>query len=160
VLPGRLALRITDPHGADRRVGSLPQRVMSLDENFIVVKRSARLGFSRDLTGFHLYGADICLLADILGHSAYVVDFHLRHLSAGSKSVSFRAAERAFVAKWNRALRPRCVQTTCTLLAISGSRWGHLLGNAVSVPFSKLSRRLPRARAWAVRSWPPKWQLK
>jgi hypothetical protein len=147
VRPGRLALRITDPHGPDRRVGSLPERVMSLDENFIVVKRAARVGFSRDLAGFHLYGADICLVADILGYTAYVIDFHLEHLSGGTKSPAFRDAERAFVAKWNRALRPRCIQTTCTLLAVSGGRLAHLLGT-VSVPMAKLSRRLPLARGW------------
>lgn len=146
--PGRLALRITDPHGADRRVGHLPQRVRSLDENFIVVKRSARLGFSRDLGGFHLYGTDICLVADVLGYSAYVIDFHLSHLSGGRKEAAFREAERAFIAKWNRALRPRLIQTTCTLMAISGGRLGHFIGNAVSLPLVKLTRRLPGARGW------------
>ncbi len=140
--PGRLAMRITDPHGRDRRLGRLPARVMSLDENFIVLKASAGLRFSRDLEGFHLYGADICLIADILGWSAWVLDFHLEHLSPGRKDMTFSLAEDRFRAKWARALRPRWMQTTCTLLRLSGNALTHrtaLLQEKIARP---LLRRL------------------
>jgi hypothetical protein len=143
---GRLALRISDPHGADTRVGELPQRVWTLDENFIVVKRSARLGFSHDLSGFHFYGADLCLVADILGYSAYVIDFHLQHLSGGTKSSDFFAAETAFRNKWSHALRSRWMQTTCALVPISGNRIGRLIGNATAVPIARITRRLAAGR--------------
>ena len=119
-LPGKLAMRISDPHGEDRTMGTLPARVVSLDENFLVVKAASRVAFSRDLDGFHLYGADICLVADVLGYSAYVIDFHLRHLSPGRKDATFTKAEAAFRTKWSRALKPRWMQTTCTLLRIGG----------------------------------------
>ena len=119
-VPGKLAMRISDPHGEDRTLGALPARVVSLDENFLVVKAESRIGFSRDLSGFHLYGADICLVADVLGYSAYVIDFHLRHLSPGRKDATFARAETAFRAKWSRALKPRWMQTTCTLLRVGG----------------------------------------
>lgn len=149
IAPGRLALRITDPHGSDRRVGTLPARVASLDENFIVVKRSARLGFSRDLSGFHLYGADICLVADVLGYSSYVIDFHLAHLSPGNKhSAAFQEAERAFHAKWSKALRSRFVQTTCALLGLSGGWFGGRVGRLLAWPLAKVVRHLPGARGW------------
>jgi hypothetical protein len=148
IAPGKLALRITDPHGDNRSVGKLPARVASLDENFIVVKRSARLGFSRDLTGFHFYGTDICLVADILGHTAYVIDFHLEHMSAGSKGPSFAAMEEAFRAKWAHALRPRWVQTTCALLNLTGDRVGGFLGQLAEKPFARIARRLPGASGW------------
>lgn len=148
IAPGALALRITDPHGADRNTGDLPRRVMSLDENFIVVKRSARIGCSADLSGFHFYGPDLCLNADIAGHSAWVIDFHLAHLSGGRKSADFIAAEAAFRAKWSRALRPRWMQTTCTLVRLSGSGFGREAGRLAAKPYAGLLRRLPgRTRA-------------
>ena len=149
--PGRLALRITDPHGTDTRVGDLPVRVATLDENFIVVKRAARIGFSRDLAGFHFYGADICLVADILGYTSYVIDFHLQHLSPGNKSADFFVAQSAFRAKWSRALRSRWLQTTCALVPISGDRLGRLIGSAAAAPLAKIALRLPAARRWVKR---------
>jgi hypothetical protein len=149
VVPGELALRITDPHGRDQHVGQLPARVVSLDENFIVVKRACRVGFSNDLTGFHFYGADICLGADIMGYASYVIDFHLEHLSGGNKSAAFENAERQFREKWSRALRGRWVQTTCSLVRVAGDSLGQIAARLAETPYEKLSRRLPSARGWA-----------
>lgn len=145
---GRLAMRITDPHGCDRRLGDLPARVMSLDENLLIVKREARVGFSRDLDGFHLYGADICLMAELAGCSAWVIDFHLEHLSPGRKSADFHAGERAFKAKWNHALRPRWLQTTCTLLHVGGGAARAVATALARRPLAGLARRLPGALGW------------
>jgi len=142
--PGRLAMSITDPHGAGRRIGPLPARVMSLDENFIVMRAAAGLRFSRDMAGFHLYGADICLVADVLGWSAWVIDFHLEHLSPGRKDASFAEAERRFRTKWSRALRPRWMQTTCTLLRLSGNPLGRAFGWLQERPVRGVVRRLFR----------------
>lgn len=142
IAPGDLALRISDPHGPDQRRGHFPARVGALDENFIVVRRSARIGFSRDLDGFHFYGADICLAAATLGHTAYVIDFHLAHLSAGKTGPAFRNSEAQFRAKWSGALRPRWLQTTCALVRLSGSRLGAMSGRFAERPFAGLLRRL------------------
>lgn len=139
--PGSLALRITDPHGANQHAGQLPARVMSLDENFIIVRRAARVGFSRDLSGFHFYGADICLNASTAGYSAYVIDFHLAHLSPGSKNPSFYAAQEAFQAKWSAALAPRWLQTTCALMRLSGDKLGQIAGRMAARPLASLHRR-------------------
>ena len=123
--PGRLALRISDPYGDDSRTDAYPVRVNSLDENFILIRRAANLSLSRDLTGFHMYGADICIIADVLGWSSYVVDFHLRHLSAGTKDQTLLDSRAALVKKYSRAFRPRWVTTTCvSFLLGAGSVFG------------------------------------
>ncbi len=80
---GNRAVHITDPDG-DHNTGIFPSEVNSLDENFIVVKRSANLSLSRDLSGFHFYGTDICLVARLRGYRAWVVDFNLFHKSRGN----------------------------------------------------------------------------
>lgn len=139
--PGKLAIRISDPHGKDQRVGYFPARGQSLDENFIVVRANARIGFSHDLSGFHLYGADICQMAEVAGHTAYVIDFHLTHLSPGRRDHAFALAEAAFERKWHRALAPRWVQTTCTLLRLDGARSGRLMARLAAPAMRKLTRR-------------------
>lgn len=149
VRPGVLAIRITDPHGANQRIGTFPERVATLDENFIVVRRASRVGFSRELTGFHLYGADICLMAEVAGHAAYVIDFHLVHLSGGVKSPAFYEARERFREKWRRVLSPRWIQTTCTLIRLSRHPGGHFAARLAEAPYAKLSRRMSRARGWS-----------
>ncbi|MEO7178514.1 MAG: hypothetical protein ABIW83_06700 [Allosphingosinicella sp.] len=120
VVGGDLAVRITDPYAADVAVGPFPARATAVDENFIVARRDANLALSHDLHGFHFYGADLCIVADILGRSAYVIDFHLRHKSAGNTDAAFYAARRATIAKYGRALRTRRIRTTCTNFLVSG----------------------------------------
>ena len=143
--PGRLALRISDPHCANQHIGRLPARVQSLDENFIIVRRSARVGFSNDLSGFHFYGADICLTADLMGYSCFVIDFHLQHLSPGNKDASFAEAERRFIAKWSHALRGRWLQTTCSLVYLSGGGVAGFIANRVRTLVSSVAWRIGRS---------------
>lgn len=149
---GRLALRITDPHGKNTSVGDLPAKVTTLDENFIIVKRSVRIGFSRDLTGFHFYGADICLTADVLGYSSYVIDFHLEHLSPGTASAEFFAAKSAFRRKWSYAFRSRWLQTTCATAPVAGTHFGRAFGTLAVLLWRALrfSRAVSRESGWRV----------
>jgi hypothetical protein len=52
---GGLARRISDPQAEDdRQGGPFPIPVVSLDENFIVVRADANIAASADLRGFHL----------------------------------------------------------------------------------------------------------
>lgn len=148
VSAGRLVIRVTDPHGPNQRVGNFPERVTSLDENLIIVRREARIGFSNDLSGFHFYGADICLNAEIAGWHSYVIDFHVAHLSAGKKDDHFARMEVAFKAKWSHALAPRWMQTTCALVHLAGDPLGQIAGRIAEAPFRKISRRLPGAQGW------------
>ena len=141
---GRLAIRITDPHGADQALGPFPARVVALDENFIVARRQANLALSHDLTGFHLYGADLCTIADILGRSAYVIDFHLHHKSAGKSDGGFYQARLAMMRKYARALRPRWVNTTCTYFRLNGSYWKARLVTKLRGPTTQFSSSLRR----------------
>lgn len=93
--------RITDPRGVHRNA-ELPCRVISLDENFLVVRTASRLCCSPDIGGFHLYATDLCLNAVVRGFTAHVVDFHLRHLSAGdANSPAFRRGMKRFARSWN-----------------------------------------------------------
>lgn len=154
--PGCKAVRITDPtFGSDVRIGNLPQRVDSLDENFIVLRRDAGIGVSRDLDGFHLYGTDLCQLAALMGYRSYVVDFHLRHIGGESVNIwstkktadamsSFGEARRKFIEKYRRAFSPRWIQATSTMVHLSGSKLRNLWANQ-KVVFS-LQKRLARRR--------------
>ncbi|MGV3640113.1 MAG: hypothetical protein ACO1NZ_06300 [Adhaeribacter sp.] len=112
--------RLSYPHGSVNR-GPFPQKVSSLDENFLLLKKSAGLGFSPDLQGFHLYGTDLCLQAEQKGFSCYVIDFHLLHKSTGNINESFYQAREAFMRRYAPHLRPRYIRTTCTTMFISSS---------------------------------------
>lgn len=97
---------------------NLPARVYSLDENLLIVNRATNLTVSGDLSGYHLYGTDLCLLADILGYTCYVIPFMVNHLSKGN----LQALEEHIPNFWSaygRKLRSRYVETTCTKFYLS-----------------------------------------
>lgn len=105
---GVVAIRITDPRNEDVGRGeTFPVKVASLDENLMIVRREAALAFSHDLSGFHWYGSDLCIIADILGWTAYVIDFHLKHKSGGKIDGTFDLAKSKLQQKYARAFRPR-----------------------------------------------------
>ena len=117
-LEGVKSQRISDPHGLDRSIGTFPVRVSSLDENFIIIRKDNRVPLSNNISGFHFYGTDICIIAEILGYSSYVIDFHLLHLSGGNLDTTFFDARKSFERKWSEAIRPRTIQTSCTIIDI------------------------------------------
>ena len=118
-----LAMRISDPHGENQCVGVLPAVVRSLDENFILLKRAAMFAPSAVLSGFHLYGTDLCLQARMRGHRAYVIDFHLRHLGRGSMGRDYYVCLEALEDKYAKLLQPVAIQTTCLTPVLTPSRW-------------------------------------
>lgn len=126
---GRLVIRITDPHGADQARGPFPGLVHSLDENFLVLKGGTGIVPSPDLAGFHLYGTDLCLAARQAGRSAWVIDYHLHHLSPGRVDAGFLDCQAAFERAWGRRLgQASRIRTTCTHLTLRAGWRGHLLG--------------------------------
>lgn len=138
---------ISHPYSArDIQGAPFPTRVVSLDENFMVVRRAANLALSRDLSGFHHYAADLCTIADILGWNAYVIGFFLKHKSGGTFDARYERSRALIAAKYRRALRPRWVHLiTRRPFFISGlplharaARWQRMVG--------KLIGALPRDR--------------
>lgn len=100
------------------KYNNLPARVHSLDENLLIVNRSTNLTISGDLSGYHLYGTDLCLLADILGYTSYVIPFMVNHLSKGN----LKALDEYFPIfreAYGRKLRSRYIETTCTKFYLS-----------------------------------------
>jgi hypothetical protein len=100
-------------------VGKFPQCVQTLDENWIMIKSSARLGFSANLTGFHFYGADICLQANLRGNSCYAIKFLVQHKGLCELDDEYHRCLRDIKRKYTIAFRNRTVQTTCTEFEIN-----------------------------------------
>ncbi len=102
---GDTAIRISDPYGEDTTRGTLPARAVALDENFIVLRRDSPVGVSADIGGFHLYGTDLCLHGRLAGRSAWVINFHLRHLSGGRVDAGFCDVQERFQRKFGALFR-------------------------------------------------------
>ena len=98
---GRGTGKVNDPNGTSRP-GPFPQKVVSLDECFMVIRPNIPVSCTPGLYGFHLYGTDLCLNAYFSGRTCYVIDFLLTHLSGGnSSSEEFKTATANFTSSWN-----------------------------------------------------------
>jgi len=130
---------------------AFPVRVQTLDENFLVIRRLANLAVSADLTGFHHYGPDLCLVAQALGWSTWVIDFFVRHqCKTGPLPPAYHRSAQAFREKYSRLKRSRRVFLATGahdfLTPSPVRRW---LG-PLSLLLAKVLRRLPRNRdAWS-----------
>lgn len=126
---GRLLRRLVDGHGGSTGE-PLPLPAVTLDENFLVFNRRNPARCSADISGFHLYGADVCLQALALGGTSYVIDFPVTHTGRGTTSTDYEQAywreyERAaarFTAAWNRRSLFRYVITPSDAFFVSRSR--------------------------------------
>ncbi len=56
-----------------------PAEIQTLDEIVLVLRKSSRLHFDRDLPHFHLYGTDICLQAAARGMKSYAISILCIH---------------------------------------------------------------------------------
>jgi hypothetical protein len=121
-LTRRDVIKIAYQQGQVVTKGQVPQQVCSIDENFMIVKNSANLAVSANLTGFHLYGLDICLIAQLLGYHCYVIDFLLVHKSRGKADASFYELKAAIRHKYAEFMRGRYINTTITSFYLSGSK--------------------------------------
>ncbi len=48
------------------------------------LKTETLISVSANIHNFHFYGTDICIVADILGYTSYVIPFMVKHLSKGN----------------------------------------------------------------------------
>nr|WP_199158647.1 hypothetical protein [Pedobacter sp. ASV2] len=116
-----IATNITQRSGRIIKEPILPLKTKTVDENFMVVKNSANLALSNNLSGFHMYGPDLCLIADVLGFNSYVIHFNIIHKSNGNADESFYKSKKAFIKKYNLAFRSRFMTTTITRYYLSGN---------------------------------------
>ncbi len=117
---GEYFINITDPNG-EQKNGNLPAKVMSLDENFLIINMKHNIGCSQLLTGFHLYATDLCQNAINLGLNCYVIDFHLYHKSAGNLDRSFYTAVERFIKVQEKKKKSQIIYTACTNFFISSN---------------------------------------
>lgn len=123
-----------DNNGIILKSRNLPAQVTSLDENFLIIKASSNLTLSRNLSGFHLYGTDLCLIADILGYTCYVIPFLVKHLSHGNKKELLKH-ENEFVKSYGKKLRSRYIQTSSTKFYLGNSEFKNQIYNSSIVFF-------------------------
>lgn len=70
--------------GLQRMLGApfgRPAAVQTLDEIVLILRRSSGLRFDEKLSGFHLYGTDICMQATLKGMENYAIDAFCIHNS-------------------------------------------------------------------------------
>lgn len=114
----------------------LPARVVSLDENFLLLNCRQSPRCSPELSGFHLYGTDVCLNALADGATAYVIDFPVTHLGSGHQGESYEEIKSRFLEVWNQRYRFLYIGTPVDVFFISRFR---LLRRVFA---------LPRVTAW------------
>ncbi|MEO1456103.1 MAG: hypothetical protein AAFV49_00860 [Pseudomonadota bacterium] len=113
---GRSVRRISDPYNRDVLIGPLPHEVVSLDENLLIFNLARPITPSQALSGFHFYGTDLCIRARGMGERAWVIDWHVEHLSGGSLNASWAAGRRALERHYEGTLGNVVIQTPTTLL--------------------------------------------
>lgn len=119
---GGFAACISDPHsGPGHCTPGLPKAVKSLDENLLFLNGAHRVVPNPELSGFHFYGPDLCIRAWQKGLHAYVINWHVQHLSGGHRSQSFYECRDALEAAYRQA-SPRIIQTTCDVLFLGPTR--------------------------------------
>jgi arylsulfatase A-like enzyme len=74
----QLAGHWCDPAG-HHRLGLLPAKVQSLDEQWLGIRRASGLAFDEALPGLHCYGMDLCLTARSRGLGCYAIDAFAWH---------------------------------------------------------------------------------
>jgi len=137
-------VRMSDPTGDNISRGDFPVKVMSLDENFLVINAQYRLSVASDIGGFHMYGPELCLNAYDMGYSCYAVDFHLLHKSAGKVNDYFFEVLERFKHSRNRRKKTVLYQSMITRFILGGGYIGSMLNRMPYILniYKSIKRRL------------------
>jgi hypothetical protein len=123
----KYVIRISDANQSYNWKGGFPQKVFSLDENFLVINVKNRSKCSPELNGFHLYGSDICLHSIKNGNTNYVINFHITHLSGGNTGQEFINCLEKFHERWSQEFN-FCLHKTITGKETCLSKYSWLRG--------------------------------
>jgi len=118
---GDIIRRFVNPSGPLDTAPSA-SRVLTLDECFLVFNARNTPQCSSRLSGFHLYGTDVCLQAARHGGTAYGRYCPITHLSGGTVAVTYREAEARLRDEWRMTYVFRYVVSTISAVFISRSR--------------------------------------
>jgi hypothetical protein len=104
-----------------------PQRILTLDEVLLVVRKSSGLRFDAQLPGFHFYGTDICLESNRQNLQSYVIPAFCIHNTNGYESmpIEFWQSYSFIRKKWALQLpiRTPCIEVSRFPLAIPRARF-------------------------------------
>ena len=113
-----------DPAGFSRWT-PLPDRVLTVDEHVLILRRDSGLRFDPHTPGFHCYGTDLALTARRSGFDVIVVDAPVRHFSTGTIDDTFRRSAAWLLGKWGAEYAhviPTCAATIARRSVSSVSR--------------------------------------
>lgn len=88
--------------------------IESLDECFLIIKKTTGVCVSENLHGFHFYGSDICINAKKSGYSCAIIDFLITHLSPGNLNEDFLKSRLLFEKHLKNIGYKKTIITTCT----------------------------------------------
>jgi len=120
-----------------------PVEIDTLDEYFLIVRKSSGLRFDRHLPNFHFYGTDICMTARERGKRCYAISaFSVHNTSYGTGPAGFFEGYWYIKKKWKKFLP---IQTSC----IRVTRWNeaviiHHLKQAFFALLGRDMKPLPR----------------
>lgn len=72
--------------------GKDAEPVQSLDESFLVLRKTSSVNFDVALPGFDFYGSDICLTAHQAGKNSYLLNLVIKHKTVDPVGLPFTAA--------------------------------------------------------------------
>ena len=99
----------------------VPVKVKTLDENLLILDTEKKIELSPRLSGFHMYGTDLCLHAASNGYTCYVLPFMVKHLSKGNLK-GLEEYIPYFMHNTSYKKSPGYIETTCAKFYLSNSK--------------------------------------